>query len=208
MRPIIRSLTLTVLLAFAPLAAQAAEAPAAPTTSLADAPGGKYLLDKTHASIVFSISHLGFSQYKGRFNDFDATLFLDKTGIEKSGVKVTVDVASVDTNNTTLEGKLRSDTFFDTKKYPEASFNSTSFEKLSDTKGTLKGMLSLHGVTRPVTLDVTLNGIGVNPFSKKPTIGFAATTSIKRSDFGIKEYLPAVGDDVTLMIDAEFAQAD
>ncbi len=202
MRSLLRSALFTLTVC-APMIALAA-APKTPTTSLADVPSGKYLLDKSHASIIFSISHLGFSQYKGRFNSFDGTLFLQPNAPEQSSVKITVDIRSIDTNNSKLEGKLVSEQFFDAEKFPTASFTSTKFVKLSDTKGALTGDLSLHGVTRPVVLDVTFNGAGENPFAGTKTLGFAATTTIKRSDFGIKEYLPAVGDTVTLTIDVEF----
>lgn len=205
MRRSLHSLVIAFALA-TPFAALAAKEAQGPTTDIASIPGGKYVLDTSHASLIFSINHLGFSHYKGRFNSFDATLLYDAAAIEKSAVKVTVNVASVDTNNDTLEAKLISKTFFDTEKYPTASFTSTSFTKLTDTTGALKGNLTLHGTTRPVTLNVTFHGGGLNPYTKAHTLGFSATTTIKRSQFGISEYVPAVGDDVTLTIDAEFGQ--
>lgn len=214
MRTFIRSAALAVTLTFAAFAApfaftaSAAEAAEKPAPTLADMPGGKYTLDKSHANIIFSINHLGFSYYKGRFNDFDATLFYDAKDASKSAVKVTVDIASIDTNNSELEGKLKSDKFFDAAKFPVATFTSTKFVKTSEKTGKLTGDLSLHGVTRPVTLDVTLQGVGENPYSKKSTLGFSGTTTIKRSEFGVTEYVPYVGDDVTLTIDAEFGKAD
>jgi polyisoprenoid-binding protein YceI len=180
--------------------ARAADPVAPPATALDGVPMGKYLLDKQHVSVQFAVNHLGFSSYRGRFNTVDATLLYDK----ESGVTATIDLNSVDTNNSVLEEKLKSPTFFDTQKYSEARFVSTSFKKLSDSKGTLTGDLSLHGVTRPVTLDVTFNGAGFNPFEGVKTLGFSATTRIKRSNFDMKEYLPAVGDEVTITIEAEF----
>lgn len=199
-------LSLLAVLALGLAAPSFAEAPKV-TTSLAGVPGGKYLLDKSHANIIFSINHLGYSYYKGRFNDFDATLFFEGDPA-KSAVKATINIASVDTNNGDLEIKLKSPVFFDAAKYAEASFTSTKFEKTSDTTGKLTGDFSMHGFTRPLTLDVTFNGTGLNPYSHKQTLGFAATGKLNRSDFGMKEYLPAVGDEVTFTIDAEFAQAD
>lgn len=208
MRPTLRFAALALTLITAPLAVTAAEAPASPAVALKALPGGKYVLDKSHASLLFSINHLGFSEYKGRFNDFDATLFYDPSKPENSNVKVSVTIASVDTNNAELETKLKSETFFDAAKFGVATFTSTKFEKLTDTTGKLTGTLSLHGITRPLTLDVTLKGAGNNPYSKKPTIGFSGVTTLKRSDFGVKEYLPSVGDAVAIAIDAEFNQAD
>lgn len=205
MRNLFRSAALAFTLTLTPFALQAAET-AASAPSVAASPAGKYTLDKSHASIVFSINHLGFSNYKGRFNDFDATLFLDPKNVDKSTVKVTVNIASVDTNNDELEGKLKSDKFFDAKKFAVATFTSTKLVKTTETTGKLYGDLSLHGITRPITLDVTLQGTGENPYSKKHTIGFAALGTIKRSEFGVTEYVPYVGDEVTLIIDAEFAK--
>lgn len=205
MRSLLRT-TLAVTLLSTSLAAGAWAAGGftPPSTSLKEAKGGKYLLDKFHANIVFSVSHLGFSQYIGRFNALDGTLMFDAKTPEKSGVKITIDTHSVDTNNHKLEGKLRDALFLDSKQFPTASFTSTRLEKHSDTKGRLTGDLTLKGVTRPVVLDVTFNGAGLNPFAGTPTLGFSATGSFKRSDFGIKEYLPAVGDDIRLTIEVEF----
>ncbi len=205
MRHLFRTLVLAATLTL-PVAAFSAEEAKPVTASVAGLPGGKYNLDASHANIGFTINHLGFSHYKGRFNSFDGTLFLDPANPEKSNVKFTVDVTSIDTNNAELQGKLKSDKFFDTAKFARASFTSTKLTKVSDTQGKLTGDLSIRGVTRPVTFDVTLVGAGANPFSKKQTVGFSAVGTIKRSDFGIKEYVPAVGDEVTLTVDAEFAQ--
>lgn len=207
MRTFIRSAALALTLTFTPLAAHAAAEPAA-VPALAGFEGGKYTLDTSHANVIFSITHFGFSHYKGRFNTLDATLFYDAKTPEKSSVKATIDIASVDTNNAKLEGELKSEQFFDAAKFPVATFTSTKFVKTSDTTAKVTGDLSLHGVTRPVTLDVTLVGAGENPIIKKPTIGFSATTTIKRSDFGVKAYVPHVSDDVVISIDTEFNKAE
>jgi len=178
-----------------------------PAASLAGTPSGTYTLDKTHANIIFGINHLGFSTYYGRFDNFDATLTFDAKDPTKSSLNVTIDTASTNTNNKVLEDKLDSKVFFNTAQFPKATFVSKKLEKTSDTTGKLTGDLTLLGVTKPVTLDVTFNASGLNPFSKSHTLGFGATGMIKRSDFGMKEYLPAVGDEVVLQIQAEFAQA-
>lgn len=177
-----------------------------PSATLAGTPSGSYTLDKTHANIIFGINHLGFSTYYGRFDNFDAALTFDAKDPTKSMLNVTVDTASIDTNNDHLEEKLESATFFNAVKFPKATFVSKKIEKISDTKGKITGDLTLLGVTRPITLDVTFNASGLNPFSKAHTLGFGATGMIKRSDFGMKEYLPAVGDEVVLQIQAEFNQ--
>jgi polyisoprenoid-binding protein YceI len=175
----------------------------APTTALDNVPSAVYEIEPTHTSVLFGISHLGFSNYHGRFNTVSGELNFDTKAPEKSSVKITIAIDSIDTNHAELEGKLKGADWFDTAKFPTASFTSTKVEKLTDTSGKVMGDLTLHGVTKPVTLDVTFNGAGENPFSKKPMLGFSARTAIKRSDFGISQYIPMVGDDVTLLIEAE-----
>lgn len=175
-----------------------------PSTALDKTPSGRYALDASHTSVLFNLSHLGFSHYFGRFNTVEGTLEFNAAAPEKSTLAVTIDVASIDTNNAELEGKLKGPEWFDAQKFPKATFTSTSIEKLSDTKGKLTGNLTLHGITKPVVLDVTFNGAGTNPFSAEQALGFSAQGDIKRSDFGIAAYLPAVGDVVTLTIETEF----
>ena len=180
----------------------------APTTALTAQDSGKYRLDQEHASIIFTIRHLGFSNYTGRFNQFDATLNLDAANLEKSSVKVTVNPASVDVHNSTLEATLADTEFFDTEKFPEAVFVSTRIEKTSATTLDIHGDLTLRGVTKPIVLKAIFNGVGDDPFVRKRKLGFSATTSLRRSDFGISAYLPDVGDLVKLTIEAEFISAD
>lgn len=180
----------------------------APTTALTAQDSGKYRLDQEHASIIFTIRHLGFSNYTGRFNQFDATLNLDAANLEKSSVKVTVNPASVDVHNSTLEATLADTEFFDTEKFPEAVFVSTRVEKTSATTLDIHGDLTLRGVTKPIVLKAIFNGVGDDPFVRKRKLGFSATTSLRRSDFGMSAYLPDVGDLVKLTIEAEFISAD
>ena len=175
----------------------------APSTALDGVPSGAYVIDPGHTSVNFGISHLGFSSYQGRFNTIAGSLNFDAKAPEKSSLTVTIDAASIDTNHTELEGKLKGADWFDTAKFPTATFPSTKVEKLTDTTGKLTGDLTLHGVTKPVTLDVTFNGAGNNPFANVPQLGFSAKGSIKRSDFGIAQYLPAIGDEVSIMIESE-----
>ncbi len=192
----------TVLIA----SAAAAQQFVPPTATLTGTPSGSYTLDKTHANIIFGINHLGFSTYYGRFDNFDAALNFDAKDPTKSVLNVTVDTASTNTNNKVLEDKLDSKAFFNAAQHPKATFVSKKIEKTSDTTGKITGDLTLLGVTKSITLDATFNASGLNPFSKAHTLGFGATGIIKRSDFGMKEYLPAVGDEVVLQIQAEFAQ--
>lgn len=178
---------------------------AAPSTDLSKATSGNYKLDKDHANILFNLSHLSFSHYFGRFNNMDGTLTFDANAPQNSKVNISVDVSSIDTNNATLEGELKSSQWFDTPKFPNATFSSTRIEKLSETTGKVYGDLTLHGVTKPIVLDVTFNGAGTNPVKTDLVmLGFSGQTTIKRSDFGISQYIPMVGDEVTLTIEAEF----
>ena len=175
----------------------------APSTALDAATSGTYEIEPTHTSVLFGISHLGFSQFHGRFNTVSGEMNFDAKAPEQSSVNITIDIASIDTNHAELEGKLKGDEWFDAATFATATFKSTKVEKLTDTTGKVTGDLTLHGVTKPVTLDVTFNGSGNNPFSNKPMLGFSAKGAIKRSDFGISAFIPMVGDDVSLAIESE-----
>ncbi len=187
---------------------------AAPMTAQAQLPGqvvpaseikaGSYSLDKAHAAITFVVNHLGFSDFFGRFDSFDATLTYDPANPEATGLEVMVDPASVNTNVPALDDHMRNEDFFHVEEYPEVTFTATEVSLIDDRSGTITGDLTILGETRPVQLEVTFNGAGVHPFNKKYVMGFNATTTIKRSDFGMDGYVPAIGDEVTLMIAAEF----
>jgi len=205
MRRILLTTTSTVLLA---TAAFAADTPGPLTTPLAQAPAGAYALEKSHASITFKVMHMGLAAYTMRFNDFDAALKLDPAKPEASSVKVTIDPKSFDSNNPKMTAHATNADFLDVAKYPAITFVSTKVEKLSDKTGKVYGDLTLHGVTKPLVLDATFNGGGAHPFFKKHALGFSATTTIKRSDFGISYGIPMVADDVQVLIEAEFLQAD
>lgn len=165
---------------------------------------GSYALDKTHASIIFSIKHLGFSDYIGRFNDFDAALELNGTDPTKSQLTVTVKPGSADTHNPELEAKLDGENYFNIAQHPEVKFVSTEIKVTARGRGTVKGDLTMLGITKPVTLNVTLNGAGINSYANAYTVGFSATATIKRSDWGMKTLIPQVSDEVQLIISAEF----
>lgn len=200
-------LVASLLLAFINIHTVAAQDFTPPTKTIPAEASGAYTLDKSHANLTASVMHMGFAGYPIRFNNFDATLDFDAADISKSKAKVTVHTGSADSNNSELEAKMQGKELFNTEKFPTATFTSTSITKTSDSKGTLVGDLTLLGVTKPITLDVTFNGYGVNPYSKSPTLGFSATGSFKRSDFGLSAYVPAVSDEVQLNIEAEFNKA-
>lgn len=165
---------------------------------------GTYELDKDHAFIVFSIKHLGFSDYIGRFNAFDAQLELNGTDPTKSSLSVTVMPESVDTHNQELEVKLRGPNYFNIAQFEKATFVSRQITMSSRNRGTITGDLTMLGITKPVTLDVTLNGAGHNSYANVYDVGFSATATIKRSDWGMTTLIPQVSDEVKLIISAEF----
>ena len=212
MRHILFPAVLAALLSTTALAAETAKpaeaakekAPALAGTVLTDAMTGDYALDKDHASVIFTISHVGYSHYTGRFNTLDAQLHFDAKDASKSTLKATVAPGSVDTHNSTLEAELASKNWFNVPAFPEATFVATKIEKTGAATGKITGDFTLMGVTKPVVLDAVFNGGG--SFMQKDKIGFSAKTILKRSDFGMTAYLPIVGDAVAIDIEAEFVK--
>lgn len=162
-------------------------------------------LDNKHTYVVWTIKHLGFSTQMGKWFA-NGQLVLDKDHLNKSSVNVTINVADVITGIPELDQHLKSKAFFDTEKYPTATFVSDKVQVSGKDHAKVHGMLTLHGVSKPVILDVTLNKVGTNPISNKKGVGFTATASIKRSDFGMNTLIPNLGDVVTLQIGAEAYQ--
>jgi polyisoprenoid-binding protein YceI len=184
--------------------------------SVADAPAfsrdpatvqaGVYSVEPVHTRVLFSVSHMGFSTWYGEFTGASGALTLDPKAPAKSAVEVRVPVASVSTTNAKLDGELKSDQWLDAGKFPEIAFKSEKVILTGKDKADIEGQLTLHGVTRPVTLHATFNGAGVNVMDKKYTVGFDAKGRIKRSDFGVKTYVPLIGDEVDLILSAAFEQ--
>lgn len=177
---------------------------AAPSHEVADLGGGSYALDKQHASVIAKVSHLGVSIYTARFNVFDGTFTYDPNRVENTRVQASVDAGSMDVG-ADYSAKFAEE-FLDAPKFPKITFVSTSVQKGQGNSGTMTGDLTFHGVTKPVTFNVTFNGAGKSPLPPFRTIaGFTATTTIKRSDFG-SDFLNngLVGDDVSLTIEGEF----
>lgn len=205
-------LATAAILAFSPAYAadekKAPAAPAAPTvsTDIAAAPAGEYVLEKNHASIAFKVRHMGFADYLMRFNDFDATIMLDPKAPEKSSVTATVKVASFDSNNPKLLEHVSGKDFFNVPSFPAITFKSTKIEKTGTNTGKITGDLTMLGVTKPVVLDAKFIGGGEHMMMKKYDIGFNATTTIKRSEFGMNYGIPMVSDEVAVEINGEFVQ--
>ena len=188
-------------LMFSPLAASMAQAA---QTSPAAAQAGIYSVEPVHTRVLFSVSHMGFTTWYGEFANVSGALKLDPKAPEKSAVDIHIPTNTVSTNNAKLDGELKSDQWLDAAQYPDIAFKSVKVVSTGKETARLIGDLTLHGVTRPVTLAVKFNDAGVNPLDKKYTVGFNATGSIKRSDFGVKTYLPLIGDEVGLIISAGF----
>jgi polyisoprenoid-binding protein YceI len=176
-----------------------AEAPPA-----SELPAGSYRLDPEHAALLLKIDHLGFSQLVGRFDRFDATLDFDPEHPDAAKLVATIDPASIDFDLPKFEEELRGPDWFDVARFPEARFESRAIEITGERSGRITGDLSLHGITQPVTLDVTFNGAGDSLVTGRYTLGFAATGTLSRSAFNLGAYGPAVGDEVTIEIHAEF----
>ena len=193
-----RSLALAVLALAVPLMA------AAPA-SVSDLQGGRYALDPHHASLIARVSHMGVSLYTVRFNTLDASFTYDPAHPERTQVTASVDPTSLDVNAD--YSKTFAEEFLQVSKFPKATFVSTSIQPGAGTAGTMTGDLTLMGVTKPVTFNVTLIGSGHEPLPiplGRRAAGFEATTTLKRSDFGSTFLNNMVGDDVTLQIEAEF----
>jgi polyisoprenoid-binding protein YceI len=221
-----RILPVVALLAMAacspqPAADKKADAPvvaAPPAAELkppkADVPAGDYTLDKHHATLVMRLSHLGFSHYRAAFAEFDAKLHFNQNNAAASTLEATIDPKSL-TVPAPPEGFLADLTgpnWLNVASYPTITFKSTKVETTGPDTGKITGDLTLHGVTKPVVLDVTYNGgYAGHPMDPHARIGFSAKGTFKRSDFGIAFGVPApgttmgVGDDVEVTIEAEFS---
>lgn len=177
------------------------------TFDAASIPSGTYKIDKAHASLIFEISHMGFSTYVGRFDALDAAFGFDSKYPERSKLSARIETASIDTNDPVLEDKLKSSTFFDAPKYPEITFQADGIEITGKDTGKITGKVTMHGVTKPLVLDVKFNGGAPAPMSGLYTMGFSGAATLKRSDFGISAFVPLVGDEVTIRVNAEFNKA-
>jgi polyisoprenoid-binding protein YceI len=192
------------LLAALVLAVPASAQQAGPTTDLAKVEGGDYEMDGGHTRILFAYTHFGFSTSSGFFSQSTAKLHFDPKAPTKSTLDVAIDLNGIDTTVAKLDEHLKGPAFFDVAKFPTASFKANAIAVTGPNTGTVTGDLTVHGVTKPVTLDVTFNGGAPHPMAKVFTLGFNATGHLKRSDFGIGAYAPAVSDDITLTISTEF----
>lgn len=194
------------MLAALVLAMPAAVAQTAPDPNPTDVKPGIYQVEPTHTRLLFAVSHLGFTTWYGEFTHVSGKLSIDPKNIAKTVLDISVPVDTISTSNSKLDGELKSTEWFDAAKYPTITFKSSSVKQTGTDSADVTGELSFHGVTQPETLHVTFNASGVNFISKQYTIGFNASGTLKRSDFKQTTYVPAIGDDVSLMISAAFVK--
>ena len=167
--------------------------------------GGTYTADPNHTQVLFGFNHMGFSNNMGIFAQATGTLTLDPKAPDQAKVDITLPINSVATGVPKFNEHLLSADFFDAAKFPTATFTSTSVKAdLEDGEAEITGNLTIKGVTKEVTLDAEFTGAGIQPMSKKETVGFSAQTIVKRSDFGLGKYVPLVGDTIELKITAAF----
>lgn len=184
----LRFLLFALLLGVVPMAM------AAPTT---------YSMDPSHTQIRLTWSHFGFSNPSAVIGIASGTVTYDPAHPAQASVTVRMPLSSLDTHVPALDEHLKGDDFFDAAKYPVATFTSTGVKVLDQKHLEVSGKLSVHGVTLPVTLHVTINKIGTHPGWSAPAIGFDATATLKRSDFGVSRYVPVVSDTIHVHITTE-----
>jgi polyisoprenoid-binding protein YceI len=179
-----------------------------PTTTL-PIRAGTYAVDRNHSSVGFQIRHLGLSNVRGIFKAFDATLVAGDT-LDQLSVTAAIDMASVDTNQPDRDAHLRSTDFFHADDHPEMTFKSSAVRDRGDGEYEVDGDLAINGITRPVTLAVTFNGIQEFPGDGKVHVGFSATTDVRRGDFGVDFNMPlgagklALGEKVKVELELQF----
>lgn len=163
-----------------------------------------YAIDPVHTQVLFFVNHLGYSNSQGEFLKFDGSYRFHPADWGGASVNVTIDTASLSMNDDAWDKHLKSPDFFNVEKYPQMSFRSTKVEKIGDNTGRIDGELTLLGVTKPVTLDVRFNKAAEFPMNKKFKSGFSATTTIKRSEWGLSYGVPfGIGDDVDIRLEVE-----
>ncbi|EMF9959673.1 polyisoprenoid-binding protein [Acinetobacter baumannii] len=166
-----------------------------------------YKIDSTHTATVFSWNHFGFSTPSANFSDIQGVIKVDNAKPANSSVNVTIPLSSVNTNVPALDKEFQEEAWFNAAKYPNITFKSTKVETKDKKHFKITGDLTVKGITKPVVLDAVLNKQGEHPMAKVPAIGFNATTSFNRSDFGLGNYVPNVGDKITVNITTEATAA-
>jgi polyisoprenoid-binding protein YceI len=166
-----------------------------------------FRIDPVHTRVAFQVSHAGFSNPIGSFSGSSGELDFDPDSVAADHVDVRIPIATLNLGDSDWQGKILDATFFDAKKFPEARFVSTHVEKTGDAAYTIDGTLTLHGVSHPVQLQATFNALKRHPLTFRRTIGFSASGTLKRSDFGMTSWSSLVGDDIRLLIEIEAQKA-
>lgn len=188
-RKLLAALAATAFFSFAsPMAAHAADS---------------YTLDPSHTTVIWSANHFQFSNPHGLFSMVEGTVTLDKADPTKSLVEATINTGNLFTGSTKFDDHIKNKDFLNVGEFPKATFKSTKVEMTGEKTAKVTGNFTLLNVTKPITLDVTLNHEGPHFMTKKPTVGFTAKTVIKRSEFGMNYGIPGVSDDVNITIEAE-----
>lgn len=167
----------------------------------------RYEFDPAHTSILYFVEHMGLSEMQGEFHGFTGTLLIDRDDLAKSSVDVAIDAAGVDMDNDKLNEHLKTKDFFNVAVHPKLTFKSTKVETKGENALAVTGDLTLLGVTKPVTLAVTLKQVDAHPFAGRPAVGIHAEATILRSDFGMNYIVGPVADVVKIRIDSEAIQA-
>jgi polyisoprenoid-binding protein YceI len=183
-------------------AAQPLKVPADPNPAAVES--GAFAVEPIHTRVLFSVSHMGFTTWYGNFNGASGSLVLSPKELSATHLDVSIPIASITTTNAKLDGELKGPAWLDTAHFPTARFVSRKIMTAGPRRADVLGDLTLHGVTRPMTLHVVFNGAGLNPLDKAYTAGFDAHGVLSRSAFGVTKYVPLVGDKVDLIISAAF----
>lgn len=178
----------------------AAQAPTAPESIQ----NGTYKVESNHTLAQFAVNHFGFNDFFGTIPGATGSLSIDPKALSTAKLDVSLPVARISTTNAALDSELVSADWFDAATYPTIRFVSHKVEQTGPRTARITGTVTMHGVSKPLVLDASFGGAGVNPMDKAYTIGFAATGTLKRSEFGVSKYVPAVSDDVQIRITAAF----
>jgi polyisoprenoid-binding protein YceI len=170
-------------------------------------PAGTYKIEPYHTQVLFSVDHMGFTYFSGNFSGVSGSAVLSPKKPATMSVSVSVPVASVATTSPKLTEELKEPDWLDATKFPTMVFRSSKVTETGPGTADIDGSLTLHGVTKPLTLHAKFIGAGINFLSKNQTAGFELTGTVKRSDFGVKKYVPLIGDDVSLTINAAFEKS-
>ncbi len=168
----------------------------------------KFEFDKSHTNILFYVNHLGFSEMVGVFTDYDGSFTFDPNKPEDSSIDITLKPSGIRTSSAKLDGELQGEKFFNSVKFPTITFVSKKVNITGKDTGEVEGVATMLGVSKPVTLSVKLNKADYHPMTKDFVAGFSAKATLKRSDFGMKEYIPMVGDDIRIEVYTEGVDVD